>query len=95
MEDNIFNACKSNLRLMEYGACAIPVICSDVACYQTINSVTRVKNRYKDWVDAIRFHLDNAGASERMGRELYDEIRRDWTLNSDNVTQWAKAWLPG
>lgn len=95
VEDNIFNACKSNLRLMEYGACAIPVICSDVACYQTINSVTRVKNRYKDWVDAIRFHLDNAGASERMGRELYDEIRRDWTLNSDNVTQWAKAWLPG
>jgi len=94
VEDNIFNACKSNLRLMEYGACAIPVICSDVACYQTIHSVTRVKNRYKDWVDAIRFHLDNASASERMGRELYDEVRRDWTLNSDNVTQWAKAWLP-
>lgn len=94
VEDNIFNACKSNLRLMEYGACAIPVICSDVACYQTINSVTRVKNRYKDWVDAIRFHLDNASASERMGRELYEEVRCDWTLNSDNVTQWAKAWLP-
>ena len=29
LEDNLFNACKSNLRLLEYGACAIPVVCSD------------------------------------------------------------------
>ncbi|HAZ77481.1 MAG TPA: O-antigen biosynthesis protein, partial [Enterobacteriaceae bacterium] len=57
VEDNHFNACKSNLRLLEYGACAIPVICSDVPCYRGSLPATKVRNRFKDWHDAIRMHL--------------------------------------
>lgn len=92
VEDNIFNACKSNLRLMEYGACGVPVICSDVACYRGDLPVTRVRNRFKDWCDAIRKHLNDAEASARMGDELQARLRRDWMLNGDNVAQWLKAW---
>ena len=59
VEDNLFNRCKSNLRLMEYGSCGIPVICSDVECYRGHNMpVTRVSNRFIDWRDAIRMHLE-------------------------------------
>ena len=29
VEQNLFNECKSNLRLLEYGACGFPVVCSD------------------------------------------------------------------
>ncbi|MFK3912383.1 glycosyltransferase [Enterobacter cancerogenus] len=94
VEDNLFNACKSNLRLLEYGACAIPVICSDVECYRSINEVTRVRNRYKDWADALRFHLDNPAQSERMGKALQTTIFRDWMHNADSAALWAKAWLP-
>ncbi|MBN0063488.1 hypothetical protein JTL66_35335, partial [Pseudomonas aeruginosa] len=56
VEQNLFNECKSNLRLLEYGACGFPVVCSDVRCYQDDLPVTRVKNRFRDWVDAIRMH---------------------------------------
>lgn len=94
VEDNFFNACKSNLRLLEYGACGIPVICSDVPCYRGDLPVTRVRNRFKDWRDAIRMHLSDPDASARMGDELQQVLQRDWMLNGDNLIRWSKAWIP-
>ncbi|MCX8956297.1 glycosyltransferase [Erwinia psidii] len=95
VEDNIFNACKSNLRLMEYGACGVPVICSDVECYRGDLPVTRVRNRFKDWCDAIRKHLNDLDATAAMGDELQTRLRRDWMLTGDNAAQWLKAWTVG
>ena len=92
VEDNFFNTCKSNLRLMEYGACGIPVICSDVACYRGDLTVTRVKNRHKDWVDAINMHLLDPAASAQMGARLQQEIRQDWMLEGENLQSWSQAW---
>lgn len=34
LEFHIFNDCKSNLRLLEYGACGYPVICTDTEAYR-------------------------------------------------------------
>ncbi|WP_158784450.1 glycosyltransferase family 2 protein [Pantoea sp. BAV 3049] len=92
VEENIFNSCKSNLRLMEYGACGVPVICSDVECYRGDLPVTRVRNRFKDWRDAIRMHLNDLDASARMGDELQAQLKRDWMLSGDNAARWLKAW---
>ncbi|MDH2066267.1 glycosyltransferase [Pantoea sp. GD03673] len=95
VEDNIFNACKSNLRLLEYGACGVPVICSNVACYRDDNlPVTRVNNRFIDWREAIRMHLADPDASAKMGRELQAEIRQNWMLTGESLRLWAKAWQP-
>ncbi len=95
VEDNIFNVCKSNLRLMEYGACGIPVICSDVECYRhTDLPVTRVKNRFKDWVEAIRMHLAEPDHSEKTGQALQSMIKTDWMLKDDAVDNWLAAWRP-
>lgn len=95
LEDNVFNACKSNLRLLEYGACGIPVVCSDIACYRGELPVTRVRNRYKDWVDAIRMHVSDLDASARMGDALREAVRRDWMLAGEHLAAWRDAWLPG
>lgn len=95
VEDNIFNMCKSNLRLLEYGACGIPVICSNVACYQQDDlPVTRVNNKFISWRDAIRMHLADPDASAKMGMELQAAIRKDWMLSGENLRLWAKAWRP-
>ena len=57
LEDNLFNRCKSNLKFLEYGACGYPVIASDIECYRGSGlPVTLVKNRYRDWLEAIRSH---------------------------------------
>lgn len=94
VEQNLFNECKSNLRLLEYGACGFPVICSDLVCYQGDLPVTRVKNRFKDWVDAIRAHINDLDATARLGDELRSRVHRDWMLEGANVEAWRTAWLP-
>ena len=94
LENNAFNECKSNLRLLEYGACGFPVIATDIVCYQTDLPVTRVKNRYKDWIDAIRAHLADLDATARTGDALRDAVTKDWMLTEDKLIDWRTAWLP-
>ena len=95
VEDNIFNACKSNLRLLEYGACGIPVICSNVACYQQDDlPVTRVNNKFIAWRDAIRMHLADPDASAKMGAQLQAVVRKEWMLTGESLRLWANAWQP-
>jgi GT2 family glycosyltransferase/SAM-dependent methyltransferase len=94
LENNSFNECKSNLRLLEYGACGFPVVCTDIVCYQDDLPVTRVKNRYKDWIAAIRMHLDDLDATAAMGDALRHAVRKDWMLTEDKLLHWRDAWLP-
>jgi O-antigen biosynthesis protein len=94
VEQNLFNECKSNLRLLEYGACGFPVICSDVRCYQGDLPVTRVKNRFKDWVDAIRMHINDLDAAAAHGDELRARVLGEWMLDGKNLDRWREAWLP-
>ncbi len=94
VEQNLFNECKSNLRLLEYGACGFPVVCSDLVCYQGALPVTRVKNRFKDWVDAIRMHISDLETSARMGDELRRQVQDGWMLDGANIEAWRASWLP-
>lgn len=94
VEANLFNECKSNLRLLEYGACGFPVICSDLVCYRGDLPVTRVKNRFRDWVDAIRMHISDLDATAQAGDRLREAVYRDWMLDGENLKRWRKAWMP-
>ncbi|VXC28199.1 glycosyltransferase [Pseudomonas sp. 8O] len=94
VEQNLFNECKSNLRLLEYGACGIPVICSDVRCYQDGLPVMRVKNRFRDWVDAIRMHITDLDACAQAGDALRSAVHCDWMLEGPGLQAWRTAWLP-
>ncbi len=94
LEQNLFNECKSNLRLLEYGACGYPVVCSDVRPYQGGLPVTRVKNRFKDWVDAIRMHTQDLDAAAAAGDRLKAAVESDWMLEGANLQDWLAAWLP-
>ncbi|WP_329742661.1 glycosyltransferase [Dyella sp. A6] len=94
LEDNLFNACKSNLRLLEYGACGFPVIASDIECYRDNLPATLVKNRYRDWITAIREHLSDLDATARAGDRLRDEVQRDWMLRGEHLEAFRQAWLP-
>jgi GT2 family glycosyltransferase/SAM-dependent methyltransferase/glycosyltransferase involved in cell wall biosynthesis len=96
LEKNLFNECKSNLRLLEYGACGFPVVCSDIGGYQDAAlPVTRVKNRFKDWVAAIRMHLADRDATARAGDALQEAVRRDWMLQGEHLRAWRDAWTAG
>ena len=94
LEQNLFNQGKSNLRLLEYGICGFPVVCSDIQAYAGNLPVTRVKNRYLNWVEAIRMHLADLDATARMGDELRRQVAQDWMLEGVNLEAWYRAWQP-
>ena len=95
LEDNIFNRCKSNLRLLELGACGVPIVCSDVAAFRCDLPVTRVKPRFRDWVDAIRMHIHDLDAAAKAGDALRAAIHRDWMLDEKHARFWLSQWMPG
>ncbi|MBT9185085.1 glycosyltransferase [Pectobacterium punjabense] len=94
LEINKFNECKSNLRLLELGSCGVPVICTNIEPYRCGLPVTCVDNRFKNWMDAIRMHLADMSATEKMGDQLRDAVYQDWMLEGDGLTDWLQAWLP-
>lgn len=94
LEFHIFNDCKSNLRLLEYGACGYPVICTDTEAYRGYLPCTRIKtNTTDEWLQAIRMHLADPDASYRMGDELREVVLRDYVLRGDNLRYWENGWL--
>ncbi|MGE9549825.1 glycosyltransferase [Erwinia amylovora] len=93
-EEGFATSCKNPLKLLEYGACAIPVICSDVRGFPSALPTTRVRNRFKDWRDALRMHLNDPVASERLGRELQVVVEQDWMLTGSELSLFAQIWLP-
>jgi hypothetical protein len=92
LEMNQFNRCKSNLRLLELGACGVPVIATDIEPYQGDLPITRVRNRHQDWVEAIRTHLADPDALARKGDALRNAVLDRWMLEGDFLDQWAQAW---
>jgi O-antigen biosynthesis protein len=92
LESNPFNDCKSNLKLLEYGWCGVPVVCSDVTAYQGNLPCTRVKNRHIDWRNAILEMTSDLAACQQRGLELQKSVAESWMLDGDNLQQWYHAW---
>ncbi|MBP8285359.1 MAG: glycosyltransferase [Rhodoferax sp.] len=91
LEDNAFNQCKSNLRLLEYGAMGWPVVCSDVYPFRTGKPpVISCANNVDDWIDAISLLINDFSLRQAMGVKLNDWLKRNYML-SNIVTKWNTA----
>lgn len=96
LEQHIFNDCKSNLRLLEYGACGFPVVCTETRSYRGTLPVTLVSsNTTEEWIAAIRSHLADPVASAAQGDALREAIHRDFMLHGPALNRWLEAWTRG
>lgn len=93
LELNAFNESKSNLKLLEYGVLGYPVICTDITPYRCDLPVLRVKNRFRDWVAAIRESVADRDALAIAGAQLRRVVLDQWMLD-DHCAEWLAAWLP-
>ncbi|MBN3196859.1 glycosyltransferase family 2 protein [Pectobacterium versatile] len=91
--DNNVNRSRSNIRLLEFGICGIPVICSDVLCYKGSLSVSFVKNRYKDWSTAMSQYIHDVDSVRKVGALLKNQVQENWMLNQKNLETINKNWL--
>lgn len=86
LEDNVFNAHKSSLKIYESGAMKCPIICSAVPPFTDDvpdNVVTFCKTS-SDWKAAIKKHKD-VGYVEDMGEKLFQ-----WVKENRNLKNWSE-----
>ena len=95
LENNEFNRCKSNLRLIETGAIGASVIAQDMPCYHLDEPpVFAYVNTPEEWTDAVqRFILTSQADRERNASKLQSWVGRHYTLER-LVARRLSAWLP-
>lgn len=87
-----FNQGKSNLRLLEYGALGIPIVCTNIDPYHN-SPACRVENSPKAWVAALRERIYDAEGREKEGMAMRDWVHRSYLLE-DHLDEWLSAHLP-
>lgn len=92
LEINAFNECKSNLKLLEYGWCGVPVVCSDITPYQGDLPCRRVKNRFADWRNTILSMTSDPQMCRQEGLRLQQTVATSWMLKTENLQSWYEAW---
>ena len=87
LEDNAFNMCKSNLKLIEYGLLDVPVIASDLYPYQCNSGALLLPNQAYRWAEAIR-DVTNTDAGG-----LRSWVKDNYVLDDHSVSR-LQGWLP-
>lgn len=95
LNDNVFNRSKSHIKWIEYSACGIPGIYSNIGEYSVSirNEVTGilVDNNYEQWYNAIRRFIEDEGFRENIARISYETVHNDFTFEK-NCHLWDKAY---
>jgi len=94
LQENAFNRCKSDLKLLDYSAIACPAIFSDVPAYrgsiEHMHNGLLVPNQTEQWVSAIETLLENESLRRRIAGRVYRELHTARTLASAN-SSWLEA----
>lgn len=94
LEDHLFNRCKSNLRIVESGACKYPVIASPVAPYLTDSPPIRYAKTSQDWIDSIESFINKTPEErQRFGEKLHQWVCKNYILD-DHIENRLSKWLP-
>ncbi|WP_288842461.1 glycoside hydrolase family 99-like domain-containing protein [uncultured Deefgea sp.] len=94
LEINLFNRCKSNLRILEYGICGYPVLASDQEPYRCDLPVALVKTSEDHWLQAIEAKLGQREALRAEGLQLQAKIVESYLLDGVRLEAWRDAWIP-
>lgn len=93
LEDNNFNRCKSDLRILEYGAAGFPVIASNIITYRDCPYLMRCSHMAEDWAEAIRTMVRSRADRESMAEALHTWVVEHRCMDKNLATR-IKAFLP-
>jgi GT2 family glycosyltransferase/SAM-dependent methyltransferase/glycosyltransferase involved in cell wall biosynthesis len=91
LEQIRFNQAKSNLRLLEYGALGLPVLCTDIDPYRN-SPACKLPNDSRAWIDALRERIHDPDAAEREGKMMRQWVLKHFILE-DHLPEWLAAHL--
>ncbi len=87
--DNPFNRAKSSLKLIEYGVLGLPVIASNLPCYQNSPAVL-LENDSNAWINQIKTFDTNKSALIENGRAMLNWMHQGYWLE-EHQNQWLKV----
>lgn len=93
LEENDFNRCKSDLRVLEYAAAGYPVIASDVSTYRDCPYVHWAANNPEAWTAAIRSLVADSEARDGLREGLHQWLLTNRCLD-DHLPERLKSYLP-
>lgn len=89
LENNKFNTLKSNLKILEAGCKAIPIICSKIKPY-----FNEVDDKYVDyassraeWEDKVKYFSKNPMYGIERGLALAEYVRKHYNMKDTNETR--------
>jgi GT2 family glycosyltransferase/glycosyltransferase involved in cell wall biosynthesis len=89
LQQSAFNQCKSPLKLLEYGALALPVIASAITPY--LGAPVLFAKNTTQWLDALET-LSDANARSQYGQQLSDWVRPHQLIETEsNQLLWMNA----
>lgn len=83
--DNPFNRCKSDIKWLEYSACGIASVCSDLPPYSSVRSGEtglRVRNTPEDWFAALDRLVADARARRSMAERARAQVMAQRTMKA-------------
>ena len=95
LETNSFNQCKSELKLIEYGAWNIPYVASKVAPYERFHRRTfgcggRLASTVNAWRKGLEALVSSADERRVKGRAGHGEVKRLYDMGHE-VKEWEAA----
>lgn len=96
LEDNLFNASKSSIKIQEYGVHGKPVVASSVRPYQEFmadSGLIDLADTHAEWVDALEKLITNRGYRESKGRKLQEFIENEYSVEKyvDSYVQYIES----
>lgn len=95
LENNVFNSAKSAIKWLEYSACGIAGIFSNVGEYGNVVNHGQtgliVENSAADWYAAIKELIVNRQLRSSIARDAYNEVISKHTV-AHNAHKWLEAY---
>jgi glycosyltransferase involved in cell wall biosynthesis len=97
LHDNIFNAGKSNLKVIENGALSIPTVASPIYPYLNtiedgIDGLIVKKNKDSEWIKCLQLLIDNKELRLSMGAKIKEKVMREYNVET-NAHLWYDAYF--
>lgn len=95
LQDTVFNRAKSAIKWLEYSACGIAGIFSNVGEYGDVmrhgKTGLMVENNDADWYAAIKELIVNRQLRSSIAREAYNDVMSGYTV-AHNAHKWLEAY---